>query len=279
VSVAPPAPSQRAEPAIPQAREETATAALDGKLYVIAGYSAGGQDTDSVFVYAAGTWQAGPRLPLAVDHPSAAVSDGRLYVGGGFTASRASNQVFVLSGDGWSAVAPMRRARGALALVGLGGKLYALGGNATDGNVGIPEVFDPQANVWSDLPALPLPRNHVAGFAYRGMACVAGGRSPNTARVDCYEPGLGGWKRLPDLPEATSGAGSAVLDDRILVAGGESNVIIDQLARFDGTAWQRDRMLVPRHGLQLAVLDGRVWACAGGTAPGLHAVTNCTSMT
>ncbi len=274
---APTGASQRAEASLPEAREEHAAAALDGRLYVIAGFDSAGRDTDSVFVYG-DAWTRGPRLPVALDHPSAAVLGGRIYVAGGFSAGSASTRTFLLVSSRWEVTASMHHARGALALVALDGRLYALGGNAGSTNVAVAEVYDPNANAWSDLPPLPNPRNHLAGFAYRGMACVAGGRSPNTARVDCFDPRSGSWTHLPDLPLPTSGAGAAVVSDQVIVAGGEGSAIIDQLARYDGSEWHLDQMLVPRHGLQLAVLEGRAWACAGGTSPGLHATTVCTSI-
>ena len=273
------------ETPLPEPREETAAASLDGQLYVLAGFDAAGRDTDSVFVYRGG-WSRGPRLPVALDHPAAAVVSGRLFVAGGFNGGQATSKTYVLAGDHWESAASLRHARGALALVSTGGRLYAIGGNTSSGNVGIAEAYDPGSNSWNDLPPMPVPRNHVAGFPYRSMACVAGGRAPNTARVDCFDPATQTWKSLPDLPRPTSGAGAAVVGDQVIVAGGEelggtnytSANIINQLARFDGQTWRSESMLVPRHGLHLGVIADRVWACGGGTAPGLHAVTTCTSI-
>ena len=37
-------------------------------------------------------------------------------------------------------------------------------------------------------------------------------------------------------------------------------------------------MLVPRHGFELAMFQGRAWACGGGSAPGLYPVATCTSV-
>jgi hypothetical protein len=38
-------------------------------------------------------------------------------------------------------------------------------------------------------------------------------------------------------------------------------------------------MMVPRHGLQLALAsDGRIWACGGAIQPAYAAVTTCTSI-
>jgi hypothetical protein len=168
------------------------------------------------------------------------------------------------------------------ALIAANGRLYAIGGNTVLGNVAAPEVYDPGANRWTVLPALPQPRNHVAGFVLGGSVCVAGGRSPNTPRVDCLDTSRFTWSRRPDLPRATSGAGAIGMAGGALVAGGEDAVesrMVDQLAIYlGGSRWSANqRMLSPRHGFELAMFNGRAWACGGGSAPGLHPVATCTS--
>src|SRR5207245_4008869 len=117
-------------------------------------------------------------------------------------------------------LAPMQFARGGHALVAAARKLYAIGGNTSRGNVAAAEAYDPAANTWSVLPALPQPRNHVAGFTLNGMACVDGGRSPTTARVDCLDVARRAWSRLADLPRAASGGGAVTLGGTGAVAGG-----------------------------------------------------------
>jgi hypothetical protein len=56
--------------------------------------------------------------------------------------------------------------------------------------------------------------------------------------------------------------------------------ISDQLAHLPNLiAWTADgSMLVPRHGFELALFEGRAWACGGGSLPGLHPVAACTSV-
>ncbi|GAC1637121.1 MAG: hypothetical protein NVS4B2_25830 [Chloroflexota bacterium] len=279
------APAQQRELSLPEAREETAAASLGGRLYVIGGFDAGGQDTAGVFVYDGRAWHAGPPLPMAVDHTSAATLGGHLYVAGGFSSGHASNAVLVLasSGRAWLRARAMHHARGALALVAVGGNLYAVGGKDTNGyEIGSIEVYRPASRTWNDVGTLPGPRDHLAGFSYRGSVCVAGGRMPNTGRVDCYTPASHRWLRLPDLPTPTSGAGAASLGKTVVVGGGElateGGTIIAQLAHLTRTKWSTGTMLIPRHGVQFAPFRGRIWACGGGIAPGMHPVSTCTSI-
>ena len=114
-----------------------------------------------------------------------------------------------------------------------------------------------------------------------GHGLQPGDRTPLVARVDCYDPAQNAWTRLPDLPVATSGAGAGVLDDEIVVAGGENPqtlVLINQVARYRGGAWTSEGMLVPRHGLALTSFGGRLWACGGGSQSQVHPVPDCTSI-
>jgi hypothetical protein len=269
---------QRQELSLPQPREELASATLDGTLFVIAGFDVTGRDTNTVFTYN-GSWSLGPPLPEALDHPAAAVLLGQLYVAGGFAAGRARATVYRFAQDHWDRVASVRHPRAAFALIPLGDRLYAVGGRDTSMNsVPTPEVYDPALGTWTDLPALPAARHHVAGFTYQDMACVAGGKFPYSVRVDCFDPASRTWHRLPDLPAATSGAGAVMLGGHLVVVGGEGNAVVPWLFSLIGATWQRQSMFLPRHGIQVAVLMDRAWVCGGGTLWDLHPTSLCTSI-
>lgn len=279
-----PQPEQRLETALPVPIEEAAAAVSGGNLYVMGGFDAAGNSLDSVYVFDGSAWHTGPRLLLPVDHPSAATLDGRLYIAGGHSYGSDSMRVFRLDTDHWTEVAPMHFARGGHALVAAEGRLFAIGGNTVHGNVAAVESYDPASNMWTMQQPMPSPRNHVSGFVSNGSVCVAGGRYPTTARVDCFDVAQGTWTRLPDLPRVTSGAGAvAFLGGAVVMLGGQNageTAIVDQFTRYTpGTGWSTgETMLVPRHGFELAVFAGRAWACGGGIAPGLHPVATCTSV-
>ena len=156
---------------------------------MVGGFDPQRRSTATVQYFSKGGWSPGPGYPFPVDHAAAATEEGRLYVAGGNSNGVARTDVMRLKSglDGWEPLAPMHHPRGALALVSMGHLLYAIGGLA-GGEVAPVEVYDTIQNVWSDVAVLPAPRDHAAGFAMRGLACVAGGRSPITARVDCYDP-------------------------------------------------------------------------------------------
>jgi hypothetical protein len=269
---------------LPAPIEETAAAAAGGRLYVMGGFNAAGASLDSVYVFDGSAWSAGPRLQLPLDHPSAATLDGMVYIAGGHSNGRDSARAFRVDGDHWTEVASMHFARGGHALVSAQGKLYAIGGNTARGNVAAVEAYDPSTNAWTVVTSLPVSRNHVSGFVQGTTVCVAGGRSPTTARVDCYDTVSGAWSRLADLPQPSSGGGAATfLGGDVVVMGGQDaseTRIVGQLTHYrpDNSWTSGDSMLSPRHGFELVVFQGRAWACGGGSAPGLHPVATCTSV-
>src|SRR5207237_1492470 len=114
----------------------------------------------------------------------------------------------------------MHFARGGHGLVAAQGRLYAIGGNNSRGNVGPLEAYDPGSNTWSVLTALPAARNHVSGFVANGAACVAGGRSPTTGRGDCFAPASAPWSPLAALPLPPSRGGATSFVSRDAVRTG-----------------------------------------------------------
>ena len=279
-----PAPStgsdQRLERDLPAPVEEGGAAVAGGRLHVVGGFDAGGASSRRVYVLGSSGWTDGPLLPVGVDHVAAAAIGNVLYAAGGFASGPAVAGLWRLDGDRWTALAPMRHRRGALALVAAAGRLYALGGNDGAVQVAPAEEYDPASGAWTEFPPLPQPRNHVSGFAWQGMPCAAGGRSPASVRVDCLDPATRDWRPLPDLPQATSGAGAVAGATSALVAGGEDageSAVVTRISILASGAWSQVPMLVPRHGFQPAVIQGRAWFCGGASQPGLHPLATCTS--
>jgi Kelch motif len=275
---------QLPEPSLPIAVQEGAAASTNDRLYVMGGYDVARNSSAAVFVFDGSAWQRGPSLPIAVNHPGAAAIGRAVYVAGGFTANGASNRVFVLDANAgsWREVAPLHRRRGALALLSMQGHLYAIGGRDDGTQVARPETYDPGANVWRDLPAMPEPRNHVAGYVNGALLCVAGGRNPQTTgAIDCLDSRTETWQRQSPLPIPTSGAAATLIDGVTVVAGGEpSNEtrLTEVVQLLQSRTWTDQPMLVPRHGTAFSLYRGRLWMCGGATAPGYQAVATCTSL-
>jgi len=276
--------SQRAEASLPAAVQESAAAATDTKLYVVGGYNSAAQSVSSVFVYNGSQWANGPTFPIAVNHPAAAVFNGDVYVAGGFTSGSATKRVFKLANGAtsWKEVAAMHTGRAAAALVPVGRYLYAIGGLAGSTQIAQVERYDPATDAWTDLIAMPHPRNHVAGYLDGDFVCVAGGREPTTSgAVDCLDTMTTTWRAGHSLQIPTSGAAAGIVEGALIVVGGESageTALVPLLQEGHGGAWSTEPMLDPRHGVGYAPYQGRFWMCGGGTAPGYHASATCTSI-
>lgn len=178
-----------AGPALPRVGFASAAAVLGGRVHMLGGWNysntaSASLASHSVFDLAAQSWTSAAPLATARNAAGAAVIDGRLFVVGGRSPgirandqqSLASLEIYTPMADQWVTAAPMSTARGSLAVLALGGRLYALGGESTRGTVSdAVERYDPVTQTWSVLPAMPF-RSHGLGAVAVGDAIyVMGG--------------------------------------------------------------------------------------------------------
>ncbi|KAJ0257136.1 F-box/kelch-repeat protein [Hirschfeldia incana] len=80
----------------------------------------------------------------------------------------------------WKMVAGMRTPRARFACAAVSGKVYVAGGcNSTQSSgISSAEVYDPVADRWEELPAMPRPRRHCSGLglSYKGSFHVRSGQ-------------------------------------------------------------------------------------------------------
>lgn len=262
---------------MPSLRQEISTAALDGKIYVIAGFDPAGASTNTVEVYDPRTnsWSFAAPLPITNNHNAAAVAAGKLYAFGG-----TSNRTFVYNpqNNSWSEVAPMRFQHGNTAAVGvINDKIYVAGGTGSNMNQTELEVYDPALNTWTQLASMSVPRNHTAGGVINGKFYVVGGRPGDIAAraLEVYDPPTNMWTRLPDMPTGRSGIGAAAVNGELYVFGGEQPRLFNEVEVYNPltNTWQRlPPMPTPRHGLFAAVIGNAIYLPGGATAQGLGAV-------
>jgi N-acetylneuraminic acid mutarotase len=271
--------------------QETAAVATGGKIYVLGGFDGSLAVIDAVQIFdpAACTWSTGPALPKQVHHANAAVVDGTIYVLGAMqTAS------FTTIGDVWSwnpetetawtvrASMPAGTQRGASVAGAIDGKIYVAGG-LRNGAIADFGVYDPAQDMWSPLPALPAARDHGCGAAIGGKLYVVGGRQAQITSIVPtvfeYTPG-GAWAERAAMPTARGGTACGVIDDRLIVVGGEGNTaansgVFPQVESYDPGAntWTPlAPMTTPRHGMAAAAIGGRLYVPGGATQQGFGAV-------
>jgi N-acetylneuraminic acid mutarotase len=277
----------------PTKRTEVAAAAVNGKIYVVGGFSEPSLSnltnlaiTNAVEEYdpAANTWAARASLPVGLHHTGIATLGGRIYVAGGFTKSLLSvwSPVATLyrfdpEGNTWTTLAPMPTARGALAMTEIGGQLLAIGGYTETGNSAAVERYDPTTNTWTAAAPLPTARDHLAVVTVSGRVYAIGGRlnrdySRNLAVTEIYDPGSNSWSKGIDLPTARSGITASVLRGTIYVLGGEApegTFQTNEAYLPTRNAWQTMApMPTGRHGLGSAVIGNHLYTLSGGPKPG-----------
>ncbi|WKN43367.1 Kelch repeat-containing protein [Tunicatimonas pelagia] len=225
----------------PLARHENAFTELNGKFYLI-----GGRKNKPINIYdpATNKWSEGAMPPLEMHHFQALPFQDKIYVLGAFTGGFPHETpipdvyAYVPATNQWEKVAsiPESRRRGAAGVVAYQDKIYVLCGiqdGHYDGHVAWLDEYNPATGEWIELPDAPRPRDHFQGAVKGTKLYAAGGRNTSAKtkqtmeltidEVDVYDFSTGEWMTLENqLPTERAGATSIVVDDQLIVIGGES---------------------------------------------------------
>jgi N-acetylneuraminic acid mutarotase len=271
-------------------RQETAVAALGGRIYVLGGFTDTLAIVNRVEAYdpAADEWVETASLPIAMHHANVAVVNERIYVvgaliGGGFTAI-GDAFVYDPGANGWTQLTsmPLGTERGAAGTAVIGTKIYVAGGFRQNRSVADFSAYDTANDSWEILPSIGEPRDHLIAAAAADRFYAVGGRRNGALRgnVDEFDPAKGKWTAKTPMLTARAGTAGAAVINRILVAGGEGNPNVPTGVFPDNEAydllkdsWERlDPMLTPRHGTGAAVLNDVLYLPGGATRQGFGAV-------
>ncbi|MGV9010565.1 Kelch repeat-containing protein [Brevundimonas sp.] len=204
-------------PALPSPQAEAVGVGIADRLHLITGRSpangANGQwndqaDTDRHLVRIDGRWETAQPAPAARNSAAAAVLDGAIWVAGGRTVSGGGTgrlDRYDPVADRWDTLAPIPRSYasnsqvgGGLAMVAVGGKLVAFGGEwfaprAAGGGGGVfaeTWIYEPARDRWEAGPAMLTPRHGLAAaaidgtvYAIAGGAVVSGGGAVGTVEA------------------------------------------------------------------------------------------------
>ncbi len=280
----------RVQAASPSARQQVATAVLNGKISLIGGLT--GTDTATAtaevesYDPAIDTWNTQTSLPRPVHHATAVGYRGELVVIGGWEpegsnlTAQTTGEVRALRDGRWVRLPSLRHPRAAAAAAVVDDRIVVVGGQANNALVRETEVFD--GTRWRDGAALPTPREHLAAASDGRYVYAVGGRKrssdANTAVLERYDASADRWTKLAGLPVKTASMGAAIVGRRLVVVGGEgpSQLIADvQSYDLDAGRWsQLGAMRTPRHGLGVAAFGSTIYALDGAKATGHLQSTN-----
>ena len=265
---------------MPEARQELATGALNGNVYVLGGYGPNGDSTDTVQVYhpTTDTWTFAHALPYAVNHNAAAVAGGKLY---SFGAGAGEVFVYNPASNSWAAVGSTHYVHSRSAAVGvINDKIYVAGGEGTPSQREL-EVYDPVANSWTIKAPMSVPRNHTAGGVIDGKFYVVGGRTADsTNALEMYDPETNTWSTRAPMPTARSGHAAAVVNNELWVFGGEDVAALALHAEVQvydpiSNSWRQEpNMPLPRHGIWASVIGSKIYIPGGSPTESLINPTN-----
>jgi N-acetylneuraminic acid mutarotase len=171
-----------------------ASAAIDGKLYVLAtgpGTEGDFSDPTRLFRYdpATNTWMERAQAPHHHHRGVARAINGKLYVAGGMTRN------FEATSDAGPEPQPWAEL----------------------------DVYDPALNTWVSGVAMPEARYGGSAGVVNGKLYVAGGWKTGPSQVstlEVYDPATNTWAARADMPTARGSAGAAVVNGVLYVLGG-----------------------------------------------------------
>jgi hypothetical protein len=193
-------------------------------------------------------WRGEKPLPADRDEPRAVVLDGRIYLAGGVARITDYGKPSRVPGVERVAVESLR----------------SFG------------TYDPRSGRYRALAPLPEPLNHIGFVKHRGSIYVVGGHgnllNGLAANRDLYRYSVDdeSWERLAPMPTARGAAATAVLGDRLYVAGGMLRgraLRIFEAYDFTSGRWTRlPDMPAAREHAPATVLGGSLYVVGGRDA-------------
>jgi len=269
---------------LPEPLQEFSAAVLDGKIYIAGGIDQGNKPTTHAYRYdpTTDTWERIGDLPAARHHMPLAVAHDTLYAVGGLAGNPFQGQSTLWAYrpdlNIWLERARLPVARGASAVAEVDGQLIVVGGIrfvALGGLAVGTAIYDPATNTWRRGANIPVPRDHLTAQAVGGIMYAIGGRPLDPDRnyniVEAYDLKTNQWTTKDSMPTRRGGIGSAVLDGKIHVLGGESRAGVFTEHEVYDPATNRWSTALPlptgRHGLGVVSLGGKIYVIGGGPRP------------
>jgi N-acetylneuraminic acid mutarotase len=196
---------------LPTNRSAFSASVVNGKIYAISGHQSGSL-VARVDEYdpATDTWRRRADIPTARSSLSTSVVDGKIYAIGGATWNNVTSEGTFYTTveeydpvtDIWMTKSDMSTARYALSTSAVNGKIYAIGGTATNTIFSIVEEYDPAKDTWTIIMDMPTGRFHFGTIVVDGRIYAIGGQPgpyPEvTSAVEVYQAIPWGFAQYPN---------------------------------------------------------------------------------
>jgi N-acetylneuraminic acid mutarotase len=182
----------------------------------------------------------------------------------------------------------MPTSRGGFNLAVVSGKIYAIGGSNSSGDLAINEMYDPAADRWSVKTSMPTARTGFATAVYENKIYVIGGSVGEsfTGNVEVYDPVNDVWQTLASMPTPRADLTANVVGDKIYLIGGKvyqngspyyTQTGVNQVYDIKTNTWStRTSMPIALQGYASSVMGTKVYVI-GGSRQSLSGVDTSTS--
>jgi hypothetical protein len=219
----------RPELAMPTARGRAVAGALDGRIFVMGGFT-GTSFTDAVEAYGSPpSWKTGVMMPAPLADARSAVVAERMYVFGGLTPGGLTDDVNVYDpATGWAPGSPVPSQQSAPGCAAVGDKIYLIGGGTVSGVLDLVREYDTIGDSWKTRPSLlPTARSGIAAAELGGKIYLIGGSALGgpVDLVDVYDPATNAFSPATPLPTPSFGGSAVAFDGRLFYFPGGATVL------------------------------------------------------
>ena len=239
-----------------------------------------------------GAWHTAAPAAMKRTEVAAATVGGKIYLVGGFEEPSISNVVnlsitpvveeYDASTDKWSSKASMPVGLHHVGVGVVGGRLYVIGGYKQSGlsvwgPVATLYAYDPAANAWTELAAMPTARGALSVSVHEDKLYAIGGfdGKGNSAAVEVYDPAKNVWSTRASLPTPRDHLATATAAGKVYAIGGRvkgdyhRNLSVMEVYDPGSDKWTKAPDLpTARSGITAAEIGGRVYVFGGEGANG-----------
>nr|XP_043874314.1 kelch-like protein 9 [Solea senegalensis] len=124
--------------------------------------------------------------------------------------------------DKWLQIASLNEKRTFFHLSALKGKLFAVGGRNTSGEIDTVECYNLKKNEWTFVTNMMEPHYGHAGAVHGDLMYISGGITRDTFQKElwCYDPTADTWSRRADMMELRGLHCMCTVGDKLFVMGG-----------------------------------------------------------